>query len=98
VLLGLLAVAGVALAVLLGGRLRRAAIAAALVTGLSVFGAAGYGSGTAARLLLDPLLLALAAGAAVAIPVLLRRTEADRPAAPPAAVRSSGPPKAANEA
>lgn len=72
-LLGLLAAAGVLLCVLLGGARRRAAVSAALVAGICGFGAIGYGDLAAARLLLDPLLLALAAGAAVAVPVLAVR-------------------------
>ncbi len=73
--LGLLALAGLALCLLLGGQRRLAALAAGLFTGLSIFGAAGYGDLTAARLLIDPLLLGTAAGAAVALPALLRRRE-----------------------
>lgn len=73
-ILGLLALAGVALCLVLGGQRRLAALAAGLFTGLCVFGAAGYGDLTAARLLLDPLLLGLAAGAAVALPALARRS------------------------
>lgn len=84
-ILGLLALAGVALCLLLGGHRRLAALAAGLFTGLSVLGAAGYGDLTAARLLLDPLLLGLAAGAAVALPALARRngTGTVRPAMQP---------------
>ena len=91
VILGLLALAGLGLCLLLGGQRRQAALAGGLFTGLSVFGAAGYGDLTAARLLLDPLLLGLAAGAAVALPALARGRRADiaRPAPIPTAQASA---------
>jgi hypothetical protein len=78
VVLAVLAVAGLALCVILGGFRRRAAMAVALFAGITVFGAIGYGDLVAARLLLDPLLLAMAAGAAVAVPVLLSQRQMTR--------------------
>lgn len=75
VVFGTAAIAGVAVAFFLGGARRRGAIAAAVVMICSVFGAIGYGSGDAARLLLDPILLGLAAGLGLIIPALIDRAK-----------------------
>lgn len=73
VVLGVAAICGQTIAFLLGGARRRAAIAGTVCTILCVIGAAGYGSGEAARLLLDPIFIGLAAALGLVAPALLER-------------------------
>jgi hypothetical protein len=70
---GIAALAGQTVAFLLGGARRRAAIGGSVVALLCVIGAAGYGSGDAARMLLDPIFIGLAAAIGLVIPALLDR-------------------------
>jgi hypothetical protein len=76
VILGISAIAGQTVAFLLGGARRRAAIAGSVGALLCVIGAAGYGSGEAARLLLDPIFLGLAAALGLIAPAILERLKA----------------------
>jgi hypothetical protein len=78
VVLGIAAITGQSIAFLLGGARRRAAIAGSVGTVLCVIGAAGYGSGDAARLLLDPIFLGLAAAIGLVIPALIERIKTAR--------------------
>ena len=75
ILLGLAALAGLMVAFLLGGARRRGAIAAFIGAICCAFGALGYGSLDAARLLLDPILLGLAAALGLIIPALIDRAK-----------------------
>jgi hypothetical protein len=75
VVFGIAALAGIGVAFFLGGARRRGAIAALVSLVCIVFGAIGYGSGDAARLLLDPILLGLAAGLGLIIPALIDRAK-----------------------
>jgi hypothetical protein len=72
---GLAALAGIGVAFFLGGARRRGAIAAGVVGLCAVFGAIGYGSGDAARLLLEPILLGLASALGLIIPALIDRAK-----------------------
>jgi hypothetical protein len=76
VIFGIAAISGQTIAFLLGGARRRAAIAATVGTLLCVIGAAGYGSGDAARMLLDPIFVGLAAAIGLVVPALLERLKA----------------------
>jgi hypothetical protein len=73
VIFGSAAIIGLGIAFLLGKGRRRGAIAGAIGGGLSVLGAAGYGSFDAARLLLDPIFLGLAAAIGLILPALIKR-------------------------
>jgi hypothetical protein len=73
VIFGLAALTGQTIAFLLGGARRRAAIAGTVGAILCVIGAAGYGSGDAARLLLDPIFMGLAAAIGLILPALIER-------------------------
>jgi hypothetical protein len=78
VILGIAAITGQSIAFLLGGARRRAAIAGSVSAILCVIGAAGYGSGDAARLLLDPIFLGLAAAIGLVVPALMERFKTAR--------------------
>jgi hypothetical protein len=78
VVLGIAAICGQSIAFLLGGARRRAAIAGSVGTLLCVIGAAGFGSGDAARLLLDPIFLGLASAIGLVVPALLERLKTAR--------------------
>lgn len=73
VVLGIAALCGQSIAFLLGGARRRTAIAGTVSALLCTIGAAGYGSGDAARMLLDPIFLGLAAAIGLIVPALLER-------------------------
>jgi hypothetical protein len=76
IVFGIAALCGQTIAFLLGGARRRAAVAGTVGTLLCVIGAAGYGSGDAARMLLDPIFLGLAAAIGLVVPALLERLKA----------------------
>jgi hypothetical protein len=78
VIFGMAALLGLGIAFLLGKGRRRGAIAGAVGGGLSVLGAAGYGNYDAARLLLDPIFLGLAAAIGLVIPALIARIKTAR--------------------
>jgi hypothetical protein len=78
VIFGIAALTGQTIAFLLGGARRRAAIAATVGALLCVLGAAGYGSGDAARLLLDPIFLGLASAIGLVAPAIVERLRKSR--------------------
>lgn len=75
---GVAAVAGMVILYLLGKNRRRGAIAGAIAAVIAVFGAAGYGDLTAARLLLDSVFLGLGAALGLVLPALWKRFQMSR--------------------